>query len=99
MKREIQEMQRQHENENQEMKRQHENEIQDVKSDLNSVTRDFQDMKRQLEALQKLVKKSPAAKRKLFRRLETSDGGSAYYQNEESGETVWTLPEGADVVE
>ena len=84
---EIQEMKRQHENENQQIKV----EFQEMKSDLNSVTREnqemksenqemkrgFQDMKRQLEALQKLVKKSPAAKRKLFRRLETSDGGSA----------------------
>ena len=34
-----------------------------------------------------------------FRRLETSDGGRNYYQNEESGETVWTVPEGADVVD
>ena len=58
-------------------------------------------VKRQFEALQKLVKKLPADQipRKLFRRLETNDGGSAYYQNVESGETVWTLPEGADVVE
>ena len=113
MKREIQEMKRQHETEIQDVKRQHENEIQDVKSenqqmkhDHNSVTsenqqmtREFQEMKRQFEALQKLVKKSPVAKRKSFRRLETSEGGSAYYQNQESGETVWTLPEEADVVE
>ena len=38
-------------------------------------------------------------KRTSFRRLETSDGGRNYYQNEESGETVWTVPEGADVVD
>ena len=95
-------MKRQHETEIQDVKRQHENEIQDVKSenqqmkhDLNSVTsenqqmtREFQEMKRQFEALQKLVKKSPVAKRKSFRRLETSEGGKAYYQNVESGETV-----------
>jgi hypothetical protein len=33
-----------------------------------------------------------------FRRVTTEDGTS-YYHNEESGETVWTVPEGADVVE
>ena len=37
-------------------------------------------------------------KRLSFRKLETEDG-TAYYANEESGDTVWTLPEGADVVE
>ena len=68
-------------------------------SENQEMKRGFQDMKRQLAALQKLVKKSPAAKRKSFRRFETSEGGSAYYQNEENGETVWTLPEGSDVVE
>ena len=35
--------------------------------------------------------------KKSFRRLETSEGGRNYYQNKESGETVWTVPEGADV--
>ena len=76
-----------------------------VDRELNNVTREFQDMKsviqelqRQVKDLQKFVKKSPAAKRKSFRRFETSEG-TTYYENEEGSESVWTLPEGADVVE
>merc|ERR1712028_302559 len=80
--------------ENQEVK----SENQEIKSENQEIKSEFQEIKRQLEALQKIImKKSPATKRKSFRRFETSDGGSAYYQNEESGETLWDLPEGADV--
>ena len=109
MKSEMQEIK--HENqemkgENQEIK--HENqemkgENQEIKHENRELKGALQELQRQLKDLQNIVKKSPAAKKSSKRRsfikvTNNDDGEDDYFQDIETGKTVWDIPADGDLV-